>query len=180
GGLKLSTMMARIDKETEAIGELTLVIVDTSVAYFEGDDENSNVQLGAHARRLRKLVDLPGGPCVIVNCHPTKNAPDDNLLPRGGGAFIAEMDGNLTAVRTDMSIEMPWQGKFRGPDFPPIGFMLRSVTHQDLKDSRGNLIPTVVASHLSETAQEDLDRLSRAEENQLLQAIETNPNASVA
>jgi hypothetical protein len=39
---------------------------------------------------------MPGGPCVLVACHPPKNAGDDNLLPRGGGAFIAEMDGNLT------------------------------------------------------------------------------------
>jgi AAA domain/Bifunctional DNA primase/polymerase, N-terminal len=180
GTLKLSQAMARIRKEAEAIGDLTLVIVDTSAAYFEGEDENSNVQLGTHARRLRKLVELPGGPCVIINCHPTKNAADDNLLPRGGGAFVAEMDGNLTAIRTDMAIEMHWQGKFRGPDFPPVSFLLKSVTHQDLKDSKGNLIPTVVAKHLSETEQEDLTNVSRAEENQLLKAIIEKPGASQA
>jgi len=178
GALKLSTMMARIRKETETIGELTLVIVDTSVAYFEGDDENSNVQAAAHARRLRKLVELPGGPCVVVTCHPTKNAPDDNLLPRGGGAFLNEMDGNLTAVRTDMSIEIHWQGKFRGPDFAPIGVMLRPVTHQDLKDSNGKLIPTVVAGYLSEIAQEDLKRVAQTEDTALLKAVAENGGLS--
>jgi hypothetical protein len=90
------------------------------------------------------------------------------------------MDGNLTAVRTDMSIEMHWQGKFRGPDFAPIGFMLRSVTHQDLKDSKGNLIPTVVAKHLSDIEQEDLKRVAQTDDTQLLKAIAENGSASLA
>ena len=42
---------------------------------------------------------MPGEPCVIVACHPVKNASDDNLIPRGGGAFLNEVDGNLTATR---------------------------------------------------------------------------------
>ena len=76
---------------------MSLLIIDTSAAYFEGDDENSNVQLGGHASGLRELS-LPGGPTTIINCHPTKNATDDNLVPRGGGAFLAEVDGNLVCT----------------------------------------------------------------------------------
>ena len=29
-------------------------------------------------------------------CHPVKNAAKDNLLPRGGGQFLNELDANLT------------------------------------------------------------------------------------
>jgi len=60
---------------------VALVVVDTSAAYYEGDDENANVQMGIHARRLRALVGLPGEPCVLVACHPVKNATPDNMVP---------------------------------------------------------------------------------------------------
>jgi hypothetical protein len=89
---------------------------------------------------------MPGEPCVVVACHPVKNANDDSLIPRGGGAFLNEMDGNLTAKPASGSVEIHWQGKIRGPDFAPISFLLKSVTHERLKDSKGRLIPTVVAS----------------------------------
>jgi hypothetical protein len=147
GIFKLSQLFKRIRAEVERIGEVTLIIVDTSAAYFEGDEENSNVQLGNHARRLRSLVGLPGAPCVIAACHPPKNAADDSLIPRGGGAFLAEVDGNLTARSNAGGVEVHWQGKFRGPDFQPMMFQLKTVTHERLKDSKGRLIPTVVASH---------------------------------
>jgi len=35
---------------------------------------------------------------IILGTHPVKNAADDNLIPRGGGAFLNEIDGNLTAA----------------------------------------------------------------------------------
>src|ERR1035437_2271069 len=124
GVFKLSEIADRIKAEIKLIGDVALVVVDTSAAYFEGDAENDNVQMGAHARRMRSLVKLPGEPCVLVACHPVKNAGSDNLLPRGGGAFIAEMDGNLTCVKTDAVVTVHWQGKFRGPDFAPIPFHL--------------------------------------------------------
>jgi hypothetical protein len=180
GTFKISQLIERVRLEAEALGGVSFVIVDTSAAFFEGEEENSNVQQGAHARRLRGLVNLPGGPCVVVACHPTKNAADDNLSPRGGGAFIAEMDGNLTGTKDDMAVELHWQGKFRGPDFAPLTFMLRTVTHERLKDSKGRLIPTVIASHLSQAGQEELAGISRSNENLLLTAIAENEGASHA
>jgi RecA-family ATPase len=130
GTFKISAMMERIELEAQRFGPFQMVIVDTSAAFFEGNDENSNTDQGAHARRLRGLVKLNGGPCVIVACHPPKNANSENLQPRGGGAFIAEMDGNLTTNMNDGVTELHWQGKFRGPEFAPISFQLRSVTHE--------------------------------------------------
>ena len=81
GRFKISELIERIRDEVRKLGGVSLLIIDTSAAYFEGDDENSNVQLGGHASGLRELS-LPGGPTTIINCHPTKNATDDNLVPR--------------------------------------------------------------------------------------------------
>jgi 5S rRNA maturation endonuclease (ribonuclease M5) len=171
GAFKISETLDRVRAEIERIGEVALIIVDTRAAFFEGDAENDNVQFGNHARLLRKLIDMPGLPCVIVACHPIKNADDGNLLPRGGGAFLNEIDGNLTA-RTDAgSVEVSTQGKFRGPDFTPLHFQLRTVTHERLKDSKGRLIPTVVASPLSERGREDIARVARSKEDDLLIAL---------
>lgn len=180
GAFRISELLKRIQSEVEALGGVALVIVDTSAAYFEGADENDNRQAGDHARRFRSLVTLAGGPCVVVACHPTKNAADDNLIPRGGGAFVAEMDGNLTVQKDGTVVELHWQGKFRGPDFAPISFTLRTVTHERLKDSKGRLIPTVIADHLSEAGQDELAAVAKSRERQLLKAVAENEGASLA
>jgi hypothetical protein len=65
GVFKISEMMDRIRSEITDIGAIGLIIVDTSAAYFEGDNENDNKQQGEHARRFRHLTTMPGGPCVV-------------------------------------------------------------------------------------------------------------------
>lgn len=155
-----------IRTQVKAIGGAGLIVVDTSAAYFQGDDENGNTALGGHARDLRALTTLPGRPCVIVPCHPTKNAANDNLLPRGGGAFIAEMDGNLTLSKTGEAVRLHWQGKHRGPDFKPISFRLQTVSAPQLVDSKGRPVPTVMAIPMSDsesaaTTQRPLDGPNR-------------------
>jgi hypothetical protein len=174
GVFKFSEIGQRIANEM-AGRELALVIIDTSAAYFEGDDENSNTQTGAHARRIRQMVQLDGGPTVLVCCHPIKNAAPDNLLPRGGGAFLAEVDGNLTATKDDSVVEVHWQGKFRGPDFAPLAFQLRTVTHERLKDTKGRLIPTVVAQILTEEGLRDLMAHNRNGQDRVLLSIGDDP-----
>jgi hypothetical protein len=176
GVFKLSEMTDRISAKLAEIGEITTLLIDTSAAYFEGDNENDNKQHGDHARRIRELTKVPGHPCVVAACHPTKNASDDNLIPRGGGAFLAELDGNLTARAGEGSVEVSTQGKFRGPDFTPLNFQLRTVTHEKLKDSKGRLIPTVVASPPSEEAREDIARAMRSREDQMLLALRNPVN----
>src|SRR5262249_11879546 len=180
GVFRISEARAHLEIEVASVDNVSLVLVDTSSAYFEGEDENHNKQAGDHARLLRGLTTLPGGPCVVVACHPPKNANEANLQPRGGGAFIAEMDGNLTAKNDEGSVEFHWQGKFRGPDFAPISFELRQVTHQDLKDQKGRLLPTIVARHLSETAKEDVAKANNANSIELIKLTAKNFNASHA
>jgi hypothetical protein len=180
GKFKISQLIKRIRGEVEALGGVEFLIIDTSAAYFETDNENDTMQMLHHAHRLRGLVNLPGGPCVLANCHPVKNATDDNLVPRGGGSFLNESDGNLTAHKNDMTVELHWQGKFRGPDFAPMCFMLKTVTHERLKDTKGRLIPTVVASHLSDIAQQELAKVTRCDEDLLLHAVSKSAACSIA
>jgi hypothetical protein len=116
-------------------------------------------------------VELDGGPCVLVNCHPPKNAADDNLIPRGGGAFIAEVDGNLTACKGGQIVTVHWQGKFRGPDFAPISFELRTDKFDRLRDKKGRLIPTVTARHLSDSAKEEIIAVARSDDDRTLEAL---------
>jgi hypothetical protein len=77
---------------------------------------------------------------VIANCHPVKNASSDNLVPAGGGNFLNQVDGNLTAAKDESTTELHWQGTFAGVDFAPMFFQLQTVTHERLKDSRGRSI----------------------------------------
>lgn len=150
--IDLATAFDQISAEAEAAGGFDLIVVDTSQAFFGGDDENSNTQMVAHAKAMRKLTQLPGNPCVIILAHPVKNPSKDNLLPRGGGGFLAEVDGNLTIWNDGDNITMSHQGKFRGVGFAPINFVLKVVQPFALKDAKGRQMPTVVAEHVSEDA----------------------------
>lgn len=181
GTFSIPAMFEKIKTDVKAIGGAGLVIIDTSAAYFQGQEENSNTELGKHARELRALTTLEGRPCVMVACHPTKNATTENLLPRGGGAFIAEVDGNLVCLKTgDGSVKLHWQGKHRGPDFEPIMFELDTVTAPSLKDSRGRDIPTVMARSLSQGEVREKTMVARRDEDDVLMLIEKDGTMSLA
>jgi len=181
GRFPISQAADHIRRETDAVGEFSLGIIDTSASYFEGKDENSNVEQARHAAMIRELIGIvPGGPTLLTLAHPPKNAGDDNLLPRGGGAFLAEVDGNLTCSLTGTVAEIHWQGKFRGPDFAPFKFELRSVTHEQLKTSDGHLMPTVIAKPLTDEAEAEIRKVALANEDALLQELAKNGSTSVA
>ncbi len=150
GSFALSDKALRdqIMQASEKNGPFALIIVDTSAAFFEGEDENVNTQMMAHAKRLRGLIELiAGSPTVIVTSHPVKNFSRENMIPRGGGAFLNEMDGNLTCMKVDgtMVTDIHWAGKFRGIDFGPIPFRLEVGKTDKLKDSKGQHLWTVIA-----------------------------------
>ena len=169
GVFSLTALEKKLRDEIEVLGGASLIVVDTSAAFFLGDAENDNVQMLKHARQLRDLVKLPGGPTVLAACHPVKNAAADNLLPRGGGAFLNEMDGNVTASRTDMLVALHWQGKFRGPDFEPMTFeLLPGVTAPRLVDTKGRQLPSVIAKPLSDLEEQARSEAVRNDENDVL------------
>lgn len=181
GTFSIPAMFAKIEADVRALGGADMVVIDTSAAYFQGQEENSNTELGRHARELRMLTTLPGRPSVMVACHPTKNATTENLLPRGGGAFVAEVDGNLVCVKTgDGGVKLHWQGKHRGPDFEPVMFELKTVTAPWLKDSRGRDIPTVMAATMSSGEVRAKAQTARRDEDDVLLEIDRDGSQSLS
>jgi AAA domain len=178
GTSKLSEIADRVTAEAQALGDLALVIVDTSAATFEGSDENSNVDGLVHAKRMRSLTELRGKPTVLVLCHPVKSATTDNLLPRGGSAFFGEIDGNLCARKNDSAVEMHWFGKIRGMDFAPIAFRLDTVVADSLKDARGRKMPTVLATPIDDASKQVMAATERSDQDRVLRAIFERPGES--
>jgi hypothetical protein len=173
GVFSIPDMRAKIEADVVLLGGVDLIIIDTSAAYFLGKDELSNTEMGDHARMLRTLTTLPGGPCVLVLCHPIKHVTDPSqLLPRGGGAFLAEMDGNLTLWKHDnVLLDLHHSDKLRGPGFEPISLRLEPIKTSRLTDGKGRLIPTVRAGWISDAETDRETEHARSDEDVLLRAM---------
>lgn len=175
----IAYLLDQIKTDVAAMGELTLVLVDTSVSFFSGDNENDNQQAYDHARYLRALSMLPGKPAVVVNCHPSASAGKDHsresCIPRGGSAFLNEIDTNLTVWSEGGNAEFHWMGKKRGPDFSPILFEYKELTI----DQHGARVPTVVAVHIDEDRERDIRQKRKQQENRLLYVMLRNPEGTI-
>lgn len=184
GGFPLDPEAAEALKEEIAgLGiPLALIVGDTASSFFPGEDENSNVEVGRYARTLRSFTEeCDGSPAVMVLSHPVKNASRSNLLPRGGGAFLNELDGNLTlwsASRGEVT-EMHWQGKIRGPDFSAFGYSLRSVS-TGLIDEKGREEITIIAEPMSEEAIAEHGKQALANADVVLRSLRDHPDWSLA
>jgi hypothetical protein len=180
GAKDLNAAAQQISAEVAAKGlNLAYVVIDTAAAYNVGDDENSNTQAGNYARQLRSLTNLPGGPCVVVLCHPTKRATDDDLLPRGGGAFLAEVDGNMAVQKKDSLLAVSPQGKYRGDTSWVLRYELEVIRdHPVLKDVRGWPIASVVARPVGEGAVAVLEKRTDADAETVLAAVDRTPSAT--
>jgi hypothetical protein len=179
GVYSIKKLRKTIDTQTKKCGPFTLIVIDSAAAYFEGTEENSNTELGNYARMLRTLVEIDGGPTILVLSHPVKNATPDNLIPRGGGAFLNEVDGNLvltTVSETPKVVDLHWQGKFRGPEFSPIPFMLTPGTSEKIKDSKKRLIWTVTARPLSAEERATAESQGQGNQDKLLSAMKEKEN----
>ncbi|QIG92087.1 AAA family ATPase [Bradyrhizobium sp. 6(2017)] len=183
GAMHLSKTRGRIEREIVAARvKLALIVVDTAAAFFEGDNDNDNVQAGNHARALRSLRHLPGNPTVLVLCHPTKNAKDINeMVPRGGGAFLNEVDGNIGAVKNaDGAVVASSVGKFRGPEFPALHFALKTITdHPRLLNSKGRHMPTVICELISYGEVARREEKAVSDDIKVLRFIDANPGKSL-
>ncbi len=166
---------------TELGVPLALIVGDTAAAFFPGDDENSNVQAGAYARTLRTFTECEGNPAVVVLSHPIKHAGHDGMIPRGGGAFLNELDGNLTLWSDTVGevTELHWHGKIRGPDFSPLGYSLRTVA-TGLLDEKELPEMTIVAEPMSEEAMANHTKQTLANEDVVLLALRDHPDWSYA
>lgn len=176
GAITLEEHIDALIAQIEELGGASFVIVDTSASYFGGEDDNSNVELGEYARLFRRICKMPSHPTVLVLAHPIKNASKTNLLPRGGGAFLNEVDGNLTLWTEDKELTtLHWQGKFRGPEFEPIQFRLKLVKHPDFRDARGREMPSVIALPVDFTQAEKIEEENYKQEDRVLLSFSDNP-----
>jgi hypothetical protein len=175
GGFKLDDWSDHIRAQVEALGGVSSITIDTGPAFLAAcgfADENDNLQALRFALKLREFTRLPGNPVVLVPTHPVKNPARDNLLPRGGSAFLNEVDGNLTlwAEGERDTTEFHWAGKLRGPSFDPIIFALEKGTCPALVDAKGRRIPSVWAY------QADQQRAERDDEDALLIVMANAPD----
>ena len=122
-----------------AMPDLKLIIVDSLQAFFEGDNDNDNTQMVEMAHKMRKICDIPQIPAQIIIAHPAgKNPQKDNLVPRGGGAFLNEIDGNLTVWSQDASSQtLHHSQKFRGAGFDPMEWLMEVKQFKHLTDIHG-------------------------------------------
>lgn len=173
----------RIDELREIardMGGVALVTVDTNAAYFGYEDENDNVQQRMQAADLRELTRIEGNPAVVVPCHPVKNAGRDNLMPRGGGAFLAEVDTNLIVWKDGDITELSWQHKIRGPDFEAIRFELKVRDIPMHAGWDGKPAKTVVAVPITDAQAEVMQHRQLNDENRLLRVMRAAPGGSIA
>jgi hypothetical protein len=178
----LGKEMERIRRDVAAFGKVDLVVLDTSAALFVGKDENDSIQMLNHARAQRALCELPGSPCVIALNHPIKHATSpEHLLPRGGGGYLNEIDGNFTLWAHDERLtDLYWTGKLRGQHFEKITFRLVTINTPKLVDSRGRAMPTVMAEAGTSEDIAESEAKARFQENQRLKAMAAKPGASLS
>lgn len=173
GAKNLNTIAEQVTAEVAAKNlNLALVVIDTAAAYNPGDEENSNNQAGDYARQLRSLTALPGGPCVVILCHPTKSASDDDLVPRGGGAFLAEVDGNLAVMRKESILAVTPLGKYRGDMSWVQRYEIAVIDdHPKLKDARGRQMKSVLARPVAEATAAVMERRADGDALVVLNAL---------
>jgi len=172
GIFNIEQMLGVLDGHIRQSGDVSLIIVDTSAAYFLGNEELSNTQMGGYARVLRRLTTLPGGPTVLVLCHPIKHVLEPSqLLPRGGGAYLAEMDGNFTLWRLSDTVVELYYNKIRGPGFQPISFRLETIRTSKLVDRKGRQISTVQAVPITQREEDAQVNQEETDENHVLAAM---------
>ena len=128
------------------------------------------------------LTGCKGSPAVVALAHPVKNPDRENLLPRGGGAFLAELDGNLTlwAEGDRATTTLHWQGKLRGVDFAPVNFSLVNVTLAGKTDLKGRPFLSVVATLQTAEQAEQATKTAITDENTVLEWLRRHPGISVA
>jgi hypothetical protein len=108
------------------------------------------------------LTTLPSGPCTLVLCHPTKRAADDDLLPRGGGAFIVELDGNVAVYKKDSLLAV-------------VPFIR---DHPKLKGPRGRFTTSMVARPVRDGAAAIMVKRIDHDMETVLNAVRNTPSAT--
>jgi hypothetical protein len=126
---------------------ISLVMVDTGMAYSEMDSDNANETMHKVAVAMRSMAGDIYGASLVVYMHPTQGATAETLRSRGGGAFAGQIDGELLAWQDGGTKQIKfWHStKFRGGGFDAVYFDLKRVELDGFDDNFGNKAVSVVA-----------------------------------
>jgi hypothetical protein len=101
------------------------------------------------------------------------------LLPRGGGAFIAELDGNIAVYKKDSLLAVAPFGKFGGDNSWTMNHELESIRdHPKLKDPRGRFTTSVVARPVGDGAAAIMEKRIDHDMETVLNAVQNIPSAT--
>jgi hypothetical protein len=79
------------------------------------------------------------------------------------------MDGNMPCLNDNGLVKVQRDNaKFRGPQWDPIVFELITLTTSEIADSKGRLIPTVMAKALSDQEYRERERSVHTAEDKIL------------
>jgi hypothetical protein len=122
---------------------------------------------------------------VLALCHPIKRPLSiDECLPRGGGGFLAEVDGNYTSWLTagddnEKFFEFRTVGKFRG-FFHPMTYHLKRATCPDLVDPDGNPVFSVWTKRADDAALEKVATDQDEDDDAVLMVMNDYPGKSLS
>lgn len=180
GRFSINEHAEHLMEQASQIENLALIVPDTHQAFFEGDNDNDNLQALAAAQKWRPFTQIASRPSVLIPTHPSGKKPDrDNLVPRGGGGFLNELDGNFTLWRRDDSVTFHWQGKHRGPGFEPIDLKLDLREHPDIADAKGRIIPMPVIRPMLLVERIEAAKAAEATDIRALKVIRDRPKITV-
>lgn len=170
-------VMELLRRDASRFGEFQLINYDTFQAGFPGANFNDNAETLKHAQSLRELTTLPGGPSVLVACHPVKNADKERLEPYGGGSTMNELDGNITAWNEGGIIEIGFN-KVRGPEFEPFHFRVEKIGTPDVLDIKGRQPLLPVLFRATARAAEEREAAADNQDVALLKALAADPGST--
>lgn len=138
--------------------DVVLVVVDSKLVFFEGNSEDDNREAMDQAADFNKIARMHNDPAVLVLAHPAKGLTSQQALePRGGGAFLNQIDANLTAWNEGSTTQLWWAKKIRGGGFNPITLELIEPELKGMTmELSGDAVSTVLAVPASEERAEEL------------------------
>lgn len=100
------------------------------------------------------------------------------MLPRGGGAFIAELDGNVAVYKKDSLLAVAPFGKFGGDNSWTMNCKLELIRdHPKLKGPRGQFTTSVVALPVGDGAVAIMEKRIDHDMEIVLNAVQNAPSA---
>jgi hypothetical protein len=172
-------ILAALAGDVAKNGPFAAIFIDTFQAFYDGHNASNPTEAQRFIARFRPFAFLSGEPTVIVVCHPTKYAGNEDLLPGGGGSILNEVDGNLTlSTHASGYIELSTQGKLRDGPFDPLSYRIERLCSPDVINAKGVQIPIPVMRPVTEQDVEEREEQAATQDAKLLKAMYDEPKGS--